>query len=142
LQNWDSRVTEKQAHLQMIQGVINRLSQNSFLLKGWTVVLVSALFALAAKDASPSFVYLAYLPGVAFWCLDAYYLRQERLFRALYDYVRVLPADRIDYSMDVAQADVAGVTWSSAFLSKTLLAFHGAVLGSIVAVMLLILASK
>jgi len=32
----------------MIQAVINRMASNSFLLKGWTVMLVSALFALAA----------------------------------------------------------------------------------------------
>ena len=34
----------KQKHLELIQGVINRLSSNSFLLKGWSVVLISALF--------------------------------------------------------------------------------------------------
>jgi hypothetical protein len=122
------RMNQKQAHLEMIQGVVNRLSQNSFLLKGWTVVLVSALFALAAKDSTPSFVYLAYLPGIAFWCLDAYYLWQESRFRALYEHVRLLPEDQIDYSMDVEQADVADLSWSGAFVSRTLLAFHGAVL--------------
>ena len=42
----------------MIQGVVNRLSLNSFLLKGWSVVLVSAMFALAAKDNQLFFVYL------------------------------------------------------------------------------------
>ena len=41
---------KKIKHLEMIQGVINRMASNSFLLKGWTVVLVSALFALAAND--------------------------------------------------------------------------------------------
>ena len=43
-------MSDKQAHLEMIQGIVNRLSHNSFLLKGWSVVLVSAMFALAAKD--------------------------------------------------------------------------------------------
>jgi hypothetical protein len=36
------------AHLQMIQAVITRMGSNSFLLKGWSVTLVAALFALAA----------------------------------------------------------------------------------------------
>lgn len=129
----------KQAHLEMIQGVINRLSQNSFLLKGWTVVLVSALFALAAKDSMVVYAYLAYLPGIAFWCLDAYYLWQERKFRALYDHVRLLPDDQIDYCMDTSRADVSGIRWADAFLSRTLLVFHGAVLASIVIVMLFVL---
>ena len=39
-------MNNKHKHLELIQGVINRLSTNSFLLKGWSVVLVSALFAL------------------------------------------------------------------------------------------------
>jgi len=29
---------KREAHLAMIQGVINRLAQNSFLLKGWSVL--------------------------------------------------------------------------------------------------------
>jgi len=131
-----------QAHLEMIQGVINRLSQNSFLLKGWTVVLVSALLALAARDSSPAFVYLAYLPCVAFWCLDAYYLWQERRFRVLYDFVRLLPEEDVDFSMDAEQADVSTTTWSSAFTSKTELAFYGPVLASVVVVMIVVLLNR
>ena len=52
------------AHLEMIQGVVNRLSHNSFLLKGWSVVLVSAMFALSARDSAALFVYLAYFPAI------------------------------------------------------------------------------
>jgi hypothetical protein len=68
----------KRAHLEMIQGVINRMAGNSFLLKGWTITLVAALFALAQKESNPMFMYLAYFPSTVFWALDAYYLRQER----------------------------------------------------------------
>ena len=80
----------KRTHLELIQGIINRLSTNSFVLKGWSVVLVSALFALAAPESRPAFVYLAYIPTVVFWGLDGYFLWQERLYRALYDHVRML----------------------------------------------------
>lgn len=103
------RMTDaQQAHLEMIQGIVNRLSQNSFLLKGWSVVLVSSLFALAAFNSNPLFVYLTYLPVVAFWGLDAFFLRQERLFRKLYDRVRQLEACKIDFSMntDVVKSEV------------------------------------
>jgi hypothetical protein len=37
-------------HLEMIQGVVDRLAENSFKYKGWCITLVSALLALAAKD--------------------------------------------------------------------------------------------
>ena len=46
----------KQKRLDMILRIVDRLSVNSFLLKGWSVVLASALFALAAKYAKLVFV--------------------------------------------------------------------------------------
>jgi hypothetical protein len=101
------------------------------------VVLISALFALAAKDQNRLFVYLAYFPSISFWGLDAYFLWQERLFRALYDHVRKLDEEEVDYSMNVAQANIGGITWSSAFISKTLIVFHGVILISIIGVMFL-----
>ncbi|MFQ5346333.1 MAG: hypothetical protein ACE5ED_00625 [Rhodothalassiaceae bacterium] len=130
-------MSKKQSHLLIIQGIVNRLSHNSFLLKGWTVILISALFALAAKDKNTLFIYLAYFPSIAFWCLDGYFLWQERLFRALYDYVRQLDEEEIDYSMNVNKAKVQGITWTKTFLSKTLVMFHGVILTSIVIVMFL-----
>ena len=79
---------KREAHLAMIQGVINRLAQNSFLLKGWSVLLVSALLAVAASSSEDWILPVAFLPTAAFWGLDGYYLRQERLFRRLYDHAR------------------------------------------------------
>jgi hypothetical protein len=77
----------KIAHLGFIQNVITRMAGNSFLLKGWTVTIIAALFALSAKDAQIKFIYIAYLPAIFFWILDAYYLHQERLFRDIYSQV-------------------------------------------------------
>jgi hypothetical protein len=128
---------KKQAHLEMIQGVVNRLSTNSFLLKGWSVVLVSALFALAAANTKPQFVYLAYFPAIAFWVLDGYFLWQERLFRALYDRVRLMEEQQIDFSMDTCVVKGQVSPWSEVILSMTLLVFHGTVLVSIVIVTVL-----
>lgn len=127
----------KRTHLAMIQGVVNRLAQDSFLLKGWSVVLVSALFALAANSSNQYFVYLAYFPAIAFWILDGYFLWQERLFRALYDKVRVLNEDDIDFSMDTTELKDDNKSWSEAIFSKTLLIFHGTIIGSIVIVMVM-----
>lgn len=128
----------KQAHLNMIQGVVNRLSQNSFLLKGWTVVLVSAMFALAANKTNAIFVYLAYFPAFAFWILDGYFLWQERLFRALYDQVRLCREESIDFSMNISAVNEKVDTWSEIVFSRTLIIFHGTIFGTIVLVMFLI----
>ena len=122
----------------MIQAVVNRMSVNSFLLKSWSVVLISAFFALAAGDSQALFVYIAYFPAIAFWMLDAYFLRQERLFRKLYDRVRHLAEADVDFSMDTSVVDGEVAAWSAVIFSKTLLLFHGTVFGSIVIVMLVI----
>lgn len=127
-------MSSKHTHLEMLQGVINRLSHNSFLLKGWSVILVSAMFALAAKDAQILFVYLAYFPAIAFWCLDGYFLHQERLFIKLYDHVRELPEEEIDFSMNTAKVKNKVECWVFVTISKTLIAFHGVILVSIILV--------
>ena len=129
--------SSKHAHLEMIQGVVNRLSHNSFLLKGWSVVLVSAMFALTAKDSNLLFPYLPFFPAIAFWCLDGYFLRQERLFRKLYNHVRELPEENIDFSMDVAKVSAEVANWVCVTLSKTLVAFHGVVVVSIIVVVII-----
>ncbi len=128
----------KYKHLEMIQGVINRLSTNSFLIKGWSVVVVSALFALSAADSRPAFVFLAYIPAIVFWGLDGFFLWQERLFRRLYDHVRMLKDEEIDFSMNTTpfKSDNAP-TWIGATMSKTLVPFYGVLILAIVIVMVL-----
>ena len=129
----------KIAHLKMVQVVITRMAGNSFLIKGWSVTLVAALFALAAANTSALFVYLAYFPTFMFWALDAYFLRQERLFRKLYDHVRTSEEAAVDFSMNTQPfaKDVAD-TWSVAF-SHTLRLFHGTITATIVVVMVLLI---
>ncbi len=128
----------KVAHLEMIQAVIARMAGNSFFIKGWSVTLVAALFALAAANTNELFVYLAYFPAFMFWALDAYFLRQERLFRKLYDSVRGAENERVDFSMNTRpfEKSVDG-TWSVAW-SYTLRLFHGTITATIIVVMLVI----
>lgn len=128
---------QKLKHLDFVQGVINRLSTNSFLLKGWSVILVSALFALSANDSRVAFVYLAYIPAVVFWGLDGYFLALERTYRLLYDRVRDLPPGKIDFSMDTSELSGGAGAWLKAVFSKTLFPFHGAILAAIALVMVL-----
>ena len=117
----------KVAHLQMIQAVITRMANNSFVIKGWSVTLVTALLALtAAANGNVLYVYLACFPNFMFWALDAYFLRQERLFRKLYDHVRTSGED-VDFSMNTEPfmrhtKSIWSVAWSC-----TLGVFHGTV---------------
>lgn len=74
--------------LKMIQGCINRMSQNAFYLKGW---YVSLLFLgtnfLIAKQANHSYIaFLVLILSLAFWYLDAFYLKMETLYRWKYEW--------------------------------------------------------
>ena len=132
-------MSSKETHLEMIQGIVNRLSHNSFLLKDWSVILVSGLFALAANNSNILFIYLSYFPVIAFWFLDGYFLWQERLFRALFDYVRGLEKEKIDFSMDTSKVKKDVSSWLGVVFSKTLLAFHGTIIVAIILVKLVVI---
>lgn len=117
---------KKLNHLEMIQGVINRMASNSFALKGWAVTLVAGIFVLAGKDTDKLYFLVAYIPIIVFWGLDSYYLLQERLYRALYEKVRLLPEAEIDYSMKASSKEFKSEknTFLSCFLSITELWFY------------------
>jgi hypothetical protein len=124
---------DQRKHLEMIQAVITRMAGNSFLIRGWSVTLVSALFALAAKDAERAFVVISYFPCVLFWCLDGYYLYQERKFRSLFDSVRTGAVT--NYEMRTADPAQPRDTWPRACFSTTMLLFHVAIIAAITIVM-------
>lgn len=115
----------KLKHLEFIQGVINRLSTNSFLLKGWSVVLVAALLGLGSIEDQSALVLLALLPVIVLWGLDGYFLWQERLYRLLYDYVRLKEIDDIDFCMSPTPILGKDKGWLPATFSVTLFVFHG-----------------
>lgn len=121
-------------HLKMIQDIIDRLSRNSFLLKGWSVTLASAVFVLATKGVPVHFALLAgLLPTITFWGLDAYFLAEERVFRNLYDSAR-----RGDCSGDgrfslTAKHLRGGFgEWFDALITGSTLGFHAAVIGTVI----------
>lgn len=123
-------------HLKMIQSVIARMAQNSFLVKGWSVTLVTAVMALTLPNSNKGFALLALFPAIVFWGLDAYYLRQERLFRRLYDSVRASAADpAAAFSMDTSQIDETVHPWLRTLFASTVLPLYGTVLLLVVIVL-------
>jgi hypothetical protein len=131
----------KLKHLEMVQGIINRMASNSFLLKGWSVTLISALFALAAKDSNQFFLYLAYFPCLAFWSLDGYFLWQERMYRKLYQDVAKQSVESIDFDMNAIKFKNDVESWFNVCFSTTLRLFHGVIFGVIVLIMLIIIST-
>ncbi|WP_197997456.1 hypothetical protein, partial [Gimesia panareensis] len=123
---------KKIAHLNIIQSVISRMAGNSALLKGWAVTLVAATFALAAKDTDIRYILIAYVPTIAFWILDAYYLQQERLFRDLYKQVASKQEGDIDFSMDTSTLKWSGLSAFFAFVNSL---FYGFLITIVLVVM-------
>lgn len=128
---------EKTAHLGMIQVVITRMGANSFVLKGWNVTLVSALFALSVKDSNTRFIMIAFLPVLTFWMLDAYYLHQERLFRKLYEEISHSKGPA-SFSMATGKYDSQVENLLQTMFSPTVLFLHGSVMVSVVLTLIIL----
>lgn len=130
----------KLKHLDFIQASISRVAGNTFILKGWSITLIAALFVLSAKDSDKIYALLAYYPIVIFWILDGYFLSIERRFRSLYDRVRQKSEADIDFSMDTRDfASESGNTWLGAMFSQTLVIYYGALATLMIGVLLVIL---
>lgn len=116
-------------HLEMIQGVIDRHSRNSFLLKGWSLTLIAAVFLLAVRSEEPKLaIAVGLLPALVFWGLDAYYLRLERSFRALFNHARTAapsPGDRFNMNAGPFRATVP--TWWRTLFTTSVFWFHAVV---------------
>ncbi len=77
--------------IDLIQGIINRMANNSFLLKGWLISLIAVILALS-KDTIVAtqlsyFSIILLLPVLGFWYLDAFFLHKERCYIKLYEWV-------------------------------------------------------
>ncbi|WP_421765124.1 hypothetical protein [Ekhidna sp.] len=125
-------------HLEFLQLVITRMNVNSFLLKGWSVTLVAALFAFAAKDTNIEYVLITYISTPLFWFLDGYYLSQERQYRGLFNHIRTLSEDAIDFDMNTKDYNKNENRWFPSVFSLTLLMFYGALMGITLIVMFVI----
>lgn len=111
--------------LEMIQEIIKRMANNSFMLKGWSVTLVTAMMALFEK-ASGRFSLVYYIPIIMFWTLDSYYLQIERKYRVLYKKTAgATKEEELDYTLSLIDSDRSQKTaYDQALFSKTELAFY------------------
>lgn len=112
---------DKVKHLEMIQSIISRMASNSFLIKGWSITIVVAILGLANKDSI--IILITIFPVVMFWMLDIYYLSQEKKFRELYNRVRVISNEDIDFDMSIDQ-NSSLKNFITCFLSPSIFIFH------------------
>ena len=124
----------KTKHLEFVQSVITRMNTNSFQLKGWMITIVSALLALFASSSNCNYIFVAIVPTMVFWFLDAYYLQQERKFRGLYEDIVNDNVEKIkkefsmpinEYKYDKNDSDTKKYCYWNVFFSPTIWPLYG-----------------
>lgn len=124
--------------LEQIQNVIDRQASNSFKIKGWTVSLVVVALLFRSENIQ---LFAGFIPLIGFWYLDAYYLRQERKFRRLYNWVRENRSDTDDHLFDMNPSrfedEVCGT--SELMQTKAMLWFYGTISGLLIAYSIIVL---
>jgi len=130
-------MSDKIKHLEFIQNIISRMATTSFILKGWNVTLISGLLALYVSRPSLLFVYISLFPAFAFWGLDAYYLRQERLFRKLYDSVRKNKKSTTSFSLNTHKVNDQVNPWKKVLFAPTIFGLHGVIVSLIIIIILI-----
>ena len=123
-------------YLESIQRIVDRLSNISFLLKGWAVSLVAGLMALAASGSNQGFVLIAYIPIVVFWFLDAYFLMMERQYRDLFKENMNLSQNLAYFSLARPKGNI--VIYGKALFSITIFFTYATLIGATLIVFLLI----
>jgi len=63
--------------IDVLQGIIKRMANNSFNIKKWTVILVGVIMMLKQNTVSPMY---GIIPLISFWVMDSKYLQLERMF--------------------------------------------------------------
>jgi hypothetical protein len=113
-------------HLELIQSVVSRLAGNSFITKGWALTVAGAIYSFAASHLSPWIALAGLIPTIGFWWLDAYFLRQERLFRCLYDDARLRNTTVEPFGMHILiYKSRPSTRWPRVLFSLTLTIFYG-----------------
>ncbi len=111
----NNRMSKKLKHLEFIQATIARMSQKSFLIKGWSVTLSVAVLALDAIS------WWAVIPLLFLWWLDASYFQSEKAYRELYRKVSTQQESDIDFDMEATEYKEGTC---KLLLNKTLFTFY------------------
>ena len=117
--------------IDLIQGIINRMAHNSFLLKGWTITIIVAVLALTNDTLVTNdityFSLILLIPLIVFWYLDAFFLHKERCYIKLYDWVieNRMKTEEFQYNLNYRRFEKEVESIAKIMRSDTLLTFYG-----------------
>lgn len=88
--------------IDLIQSCINRMAQNSFMVKGWTISLVAVVLALLPESFDlTGLCIIGIVATLCFWYLDAFFLKTEKLYRWKYDWILATRLTCSDFCYDL-----------------------------------------
>jgi len=113
--------------IKVIQDVIKRMASNSFSVKTWTITLIVATLLFKGSN---NHIFIAFIPLVAFWFLDSYYLKQERLFREVHNWITIYRLENDDKLFNLNPTPFNGKVQSifRIMFSVSTLPFYGSIL--------------
>lgn len=120
----------KKLALGFIQDIISRLSQKSFLVKGWSLSIIAVLGIMLDKNKFyESLALIICISIIVFWFLNAFYLHTERLYRILYSQkISLNDDDKTMLSLDLSKlkkdTSIKKKGIINAFFSRTVWTFH------------------
>jgi hypothetical protein len=121
--------------VEIVQGIITRMGTNSFLVKGWAITLVVASLLISGFSYHH---FVAFLPWMIFWAYDAYFLRMEKLYRKLNDWLINNRYKSEEFLLDMNKSSLEKrfgketPCLQQVMFSKTLIVFYGLLLVMIV----------
>ena len=81
-------IEEIHKEIDLIQSCITRMAQNSFMIKGWFVSIYAVILALLPEKVNMFLLCIALVAvNLIFWYLDGFFLRTEKVYRKIYDWV-------------------------------------------------------
>ena len=132
--------------IEIVQDIIKRMAFNSFMIKGQaiTLVVITLLLKGAEKYQVWIEVWIAFVPLLVFWFLDAYFLWQERLYRKLYDWVvnNRLKTDEYLFDMNAYRFKEEVQSKFRIMFSTTLGWFYGSIAILVIIYALIVLITK
>lgn len=82
------KIDEIHKEIDLIQACIIRMANNSFMIKGWLITIYAVVLALLPDKINIVILCVVMLMvSWAFWYLDAFFLRTEKIYRKIYDWI-------------------------------------------------------
>ena len=127
-ENAEIKMEELHKELDLIQGCITRMAQNSFMIKGWFIAIIAGIFALLFVENNQIALIISLVITGLFWYLDAFFLKTERIYRSIYSWVlkeRKKGNRTNQYELNPMKFPVSGCSTMQVAWSKTLWPFYG-----------------